>query len=296
MAKHYFSAQNFSLADVSKKLVMFFKERDFEVEDAEGDGVHLIQAKKTSGWRTLVGANQAFKIRLFSQEPGEITLDCEIGEWASNLAGAGVTALFTGGLTIVTGAVGVAWAHKIESEVCDYIEMSLKFKHKNVVNNPTHIASGNAKNDSPQISMAIPVNSDDKSLPTGNLKQLSPREKAAIMVQRDIEKFKKALDDGVFSPEEYAFKKQNAEKNIDEYEVQILVEENTPKLKEALNNGILSPEEYHEKLSSMAKNLKIKIAQERKDNEVNEKANKLKAALEAGILSQEEYNQKISNL
>lgn len=62
--KHYFQTPNPDLSTIHKRLVMWFKEHEFDVNSAESDGEYLIQARKSGALRTLTGMNQAFKIKV----------------------------------------------------------------------------------------------------------------------------------------------------------------------------------------------------------------------------------------
>jgi hypothetical protein len=127
MGKHQYVAPKVSLPGISKRLEMYFLARAYEVMTAEKEGAYFIQARKRINvLRTATGTNQAFNIKLLSSDADKILLECSIGEWKSwlaNIYGATFAAAFTGGLTLLTGAAGYAWARKIENEVCEFIEI-----------------------------------------------------------------------------------------------------------------------------------------------------------------------------
>jgi len=132
MAINYFVSKDKNLGDLYKKLIIWFKEREYVVDAIENDDEYLIQAKKTGTFRTLTGTNQAFKIKICwshnSENDHEFILETSTGKWVSNLAGAGVTAMFTGGFTVLTGLAGAGWALVVESNIIEYVENTLHYQ------------------------------------------------------------------------------------------------------------------------------------------------------------------------
>jgi len=93
-----------------RKLIIWFKEKQYELDNTEAEGIFFIQAKKTGKIRTLFGINLAFQVKIYWSKdptvPHEFTLETSTGQWVTNLTGAGVTARFTGGFTVLTGCWG----------------------------------------------------------------------------------------------------------------------------------------------------------------------------------------------
>ena len=297
MVQHYFQTPNPDLAAIQKRLVFWFKEHEYEVDSAETDGVCLVQARKTGKLRTLTGTNIAFKIRVYlSEEPDEFVFESSTGQWAQNIAGAGVTALFTGGLTLLTGAAGAAWAVKVERDIVEYMEHTLRFKKTKTIDDK----SGATKSAPPPIpTSAAPPPLPSRAIPSSVVtvdQVLSPRERAVACGKADLTKLEAAHTGGILTDEEFAAKSTALSARIDEYEVKFVVEERAAKLKSALADGILDQTAYDSKYALLEQVARDAIQKERKQQAGAEQLAKLKIALANGILSQEEYDLKASAL
>jgi len=122
MSEKTFPAVNLDLKQLAADLKAWFVANGFEVQSADNQDVHLIQARKTSGLRTLLGTNQAFNVKI-EGAAGEYTVDIGTGKWVENLTGAGLTGLFTGGITWLTAAGGAAWIKKLENDLWCWFDM-----------------------------------------------------------------------------------------------------------------------------------------------------------------------------
>jgi hypothetical protein len=122
MSQRTFPSANLDLTQFAADLKAWFMANGFEVQSADNQNVHLIQARKTSGLRTLLGTNQAFNVKIEAGD-GAYSVDIGTGKWAENLTGAGLTGLFTGGITWLTAAGGAAWIKKLESDLWNWFEM-----------------------------------------------------------------------------------------------------------------------------------------------------------------------------
>lgn len=286
--KHNFQTPNPDLAAIQKKLVLWFKEHEFDVSAAEADGEHLIQARKTGTFRALTGTNQAFKVKLYqSEEPNEFVFENAIGAWTSNLAGVGISALFTGGFTLLTGAAGAAWAKKTEREIVEYIETTLKFRKSKSVDEKGAMVGAVA----PPVAAAPPP-----LPPVAPPKPLSAYERAVQKGQAELRKLQDAHEAGILSEDELAAKKKEVQTKAAEWEVQFAVEDRATKLRAAREGGILEQEEYDAKIAALEQAVRLDIQAERKRRQKDAQLVKLKAALEAGVLSQEEYEAKVAAL
>lgn len=186
MVKHYFQTPNPDLATVQKRLVFWFKEREYEVNSAEADDDCLIQARKTGKLRALTGTNIAFKIRLYlSDEPNEFVFESSTGQWVQNLTGVGISAMFTGGLTLLTGAAGAAWAVKVERDIVEYMEQSLQFKKTKTIEDKGTTATP------PPTPPPMP------DAPPPLPEPITPRQKAEQKAQNEMKKLSDALADGI---------------------------------------------------------------------------------------------------
>ncbi len=122
MSQKTFPAINVDLQQLATELKAWFVGNGFEVQVADNGGVHLLQARKTSGLRTLLGTNQAFNVKI-EGTGGEYMVDIGTGKWMENMTGAGLTGLFTGGITWLTAAGGAAWVKKLEGDLWNWFEM-----------------------------------------------------------------------------------------------------------------------------------------------------------------------------
>ena len=121
MSQKTFPAVSLDLKQLAAELRAWFVANGFEVQSADNDKVHLIQARKTSSVRTLLGTNQAFNVKIEGTD-GEYTVDIGTGKWVENMTGAGLTGLFTGGLTWLTAAGGAAWIKKLEADLWNWFD------------------------------------------------------------------------------------------------------------------------------------------------------------------------------
>ena len=290
MAKYYFQTPNPDLRTISKRLVLWFKQNEYDVESVEDDSVWLIQAKKTGTFRTLTGTNIAFTLKLYpSDTPEEFVCETATGQWTANIAGAATTALFTGGLTLVTGALGAAWTMKVERDIVEFMESTLKFRKLRT----------EGESPAPAAAAAVPSTSAPPPLPTaptGLAASLSPRQKAEAKVAAEMKALSDAHASGVLDAVEYAAKTKLLQAKVDDYAIEFTIDERSSKLKDALSSGVISQDEYDSKLAAM----KIAVADEVKNAEkMAVKAaqiEKLKAARDTGVLSAEEFEKKLTAL
>lgn len=287
MGKYYFQAPSPDLETISKRLVVWFKQHEYEVDSTKDDQCYLVQAKKTGSLRTLTGTNIAFKITLsLSDTPDEFICDMSTGKWTANIAGAGMTALFTGGVTLLTGAMGAAWTYKVERDIVEFMESTLKFKKIRTEGEPTDTAAV-TQTHAPRPSTPPPPP------PSATL---SPAESAKARVTSEIAKLEDAHRSGILTAEELETKKREVSAKASDYEIAILVEQRTVKLKEALSAGILSQAEYDGKVSQLAETIRSDVQQQRQEAQRAEQLAKLTSALEAGILSEDEFEAKAAAL
>lgn len=296
MAKYYFQTPNPNLQTISKRLVLWFKQNEYDVEAVEDDNVQLIQAKKTGTFRTLTGTNIAFTLKLYASDtPDEFVCETSTGQWTANIAGAATTALFTGGLTLVTGALGAAWTVKVERDIVEFMESTLKFRKLRTEGESPAAPSSSAP---PKAATAPPAATPlAAAVPSGAASTtLSPRQKAEAKVAAELKALSDAHGSGVLDAVEYAAKTQVLQAKVNEYVIHFTIEERSKKLADALAQGILSQDEYNGKLSA----LKAAVAEEVRNAEKHALRDaqiaKLRAAKEAGVLTQDEFDQKLAAL
>ncbi|NBD16431.1 MAG: SHOCT domain-containing protein [Cyanobacteria bacterium] len=269
MTKHYFVASEpDTLNQIYRQVVLWFKDKEYEVESTQSGDVYLVQAAKTSWLRTVFGTNLAFKVNIYwSNVPttaGEFIIETRVGKWVRNIAGAGITAMFTGGFTVFTGVAGASWALVLERDLLNHLQNSLSLRR--VSETATRATS---------------------SSETINTQASSPaRSQAITELKAEIEQLQEALSKEIISREEFQAKKQKLEEKIDEREMELLVEEKSNQLQAAFESGILDADEYEAKLQTVENSVREKLS----------KKQKLKEAKENGILTEEEYQAKLSQL
>ena len=290
MAINYFVSEDKNLNNIYKKLILWFEERQYLVDAVENGDEYLIQAKKIDTFRTLTGTNQAFKTKIYwsdnLENANKFVLETSTGQWISNLAVVGVTAMFTGGFTVLTGLAGLAiagWALVVENNLIDYVENTLhcrKIKEES-------IASISQSRNPTNANIVQPQNNDLVDL---------PRAKAEEKAKQELDRLLKAYQEGILEKEEFEFKKANLESQIEKYEIDFTVEEKILKLEQAFAQGILNKEEYESKVSKIRSTVEKQIGRRKFEEENLCRMIKLKQALESGILTQVEYEAKIAGL
>ena len=290
MAVNYFISQEKDLSNLYKKLIVWFKERQYIVDSVENENEYLIQAKKTGAIRTLTGTNQAFKIKItWSQDnDNEFIIETSIGKWVSNLAGAGVTAMFTGGFTVLTGLAGAGWALVVEANIIDYIENTLNYKRiKNEIN-PENRFSNSIYN-----SVVQNNKNQEKQANTPNIN--SPKQKAEEKVREEFLKLEMAYQEQILTKEEFESKRRELELRMEIHEINFAVEEKVTKLEQAFVQGILTEEEYEAKVIQVRNSVEEEIYNQRLEEQKISYSNKLRQAVENGIISESEYEAKMAS-
>ncbi|MDR9401988.1 MAG: SHOCT domain-containing protein [Halothece sp. Uz-M2-17] len=267
MTKHYFVAiAPDTLNKVYRQVILWFKDKEYEVEGTQTGDVYLVQAQKTGWLRTVFGTNLAFKVNIYwSNAPttaGEFIIETRVGKWVRNIAGAGITAMFTGGFTVFTGVAGASWALVLERDLMNHLQTSLSLRRVSEMQT-------NSPPETIEVQAASPA-----------------RSQAITELKTEIEQLQEALSKDIISREEFQAKKQKLEEKIDHREMDLLIEEKTSQLQAAFESGILDADEYEAKLQSIETAVKEKLS----------KKQKLKEARDSGILTEEEYQAKLSQL
>src|SRR5579862_8953482 len=179
MSQKSFPAVSLDLNQLAAELKAWFVANGFEVQAADNQGIHLVQARKTSGLRTLLGTNQAFNVKI-EGSASEYKVEIGTGKWMENLTGAGLTGLFTGGFTWLTAAGGAAWVKKLEGDLWNWFEM------RNVQNRATAAPPAPAPAAPPAPAPAA----------------------SAVPITEQIKKIAELRDMGILSPEEFEAKKK----------------------------------------------------------------------------------------
>lgn len=285
MATNYFIANNLDLNTVYQQLILWFKARQYEVNGKEKQGEYCIQARKTSFLRTFTGTNLAFKVRIYwngaSDRADEFVIETTTGKWISNFAGAGITSIFTGGITIITGLAGAGWTVVVENNLIEYIENSLQC---------TRISSDLASDFSGDRY------DDYQTSDWGSNDELSPRQKAEAKVAVELQRLERAYQAGILEQTEFNAKKKALEVTVERYEIDFAIEDQMAKLEKAFIEGVLNEREYEAKVANVAHHIEEQIVRQRLEAKHQEYLARLKQSLEQGILSQEEYEAKVASL
>lgn len=284
MAKYYFQTPNPDLPAITKRLVLWFKQNHYDVDSVDDDMACLIQAKKTGNIRTLTGTNVAFTLKLYtSDSPDEFVCETATGKWTANIAGAATTALFTGGFTLLTGALGAAWLVKVERDIVDFMESTLKFRKLRTDDKTAADPS------------SLPSRPPDAQPPAPPATQ-SPEQKAQARLSAELQSLKDARDNGVLDDGEYATKSQQLNERFTDYLITFTLEDRAVNLHDALANGIIDKDVFDEKHAALKQAVTADILHARANAAAMERKDKLRAARDAGILSEEEYAAKLKAL
>lgn len=125
MATYRFKTTSPNLDSASRGLVDWFQAQQFTVESSGGGDARVVRAKKTGGLRTMTGTGLSFIVALSSQSDGQCACEITTDHGASNVAGAATTALFTGGVTLLTAGIGLAESSKMEERIVLHLEQLL---------------------------------------------------------------------------------------------------------------------------------------------------------------------------
>ncbi|MFW6359575.1 MAG: SHOCT domain-containing protein [Chroococcales cyanobacterium] len=274
MSKNYFSSSKPNAPSrLYRDILLWFKEKQYSVDSTESNGVYLIQAAKSGKIRTLLGTNLAFKVKIYESDSpsaaNEFIVETTTGKWVQNLAGAGITAMFTGGFTILTGVAGAGWALVIENELINYIETSLKFPR---------------------------LKREETTIPAASSTiETSAKRSGSDSISEPLQQLEKALAEGILTEEEFQVKKVALEIQAKEYELEAAIQKKLEQLYTAFSNGILDADEYEAKVKAVEISVQEQTLKE-KEKEKAEKIAKFKEALNHGILTEEEYQAKIAKL
>ncbi len=285
MAKNYFIIRsNKDLVNVYNAIILWFKGKQYDVEGTEKKNIYFIQARKTHLIRTIMGANMAFTIKIYLSEDKALTskefiIETSRGKWIQNIAGAGFSALFTAGLTLLTGMASAGWSLLLENELISYLENDLNF---------------------PRVKPEIPTQQSSQKVTENvnsyqiNLAKNSDQKKIIADLEEEINRLEIAFTDEILTEGEFSRKKALLERQIDDYEVNFVIEERVKKLQEAFTQGILDQVEFEEKVRELEANLRKEILQDRQLERNKSRIIKLKQALDNGIITRQEYQQKMS--
>src|SRR4051812_40613545 len=91
MSKKVFSGERQNLPQLAKDVEEWLRQQGFETQSGASPGAFLIQARKKSIWRSLLGNNQSIDVRV-EGTPEKYSIDVDAATWFRNLAECGVKA------------------------------------------------------------------------------------------------------------------------------------------------------------------------------------------------------------
>ena len=297
MSKNYFVAKNRQeLIEVYREIVLWFKQRQYDVANVESDGIYLIQARKTGTLRTLTGTNLAFKVKIYWSNDflieNEFIIETSTGKWISNIAGAGFTSMFTGGFTILTGIGGAGWALIVQNELIAYLENTLNYQR---IRNTSQTATDSSFS-TDYINTTVKTVNKNSGSSSQSSAELSHKEQLLNNIKVELDKIDSAYRNGILTEEELTAKKAALKIQMDDYEIEFAMEEKLEQLQEAFAHGILTESEYETKLGKVQDSIIERVFKNNPNNQKAKTLVKLKQAWENGIISEEEYRSKIDDV
>jgi len=116
MTKKVFTGERQNLPQLAQDVEGWLREQGFEVQSGTGDGKFLIQARKQSTWRSLLGNNQTIDVKI-EGTPENYSIDLDAGQWVKNLADSGGAGIVAAIATIYTLGIAAAWSASERSKV-----------------------------------------------------------------------------------------------------------------------------------------------------------------------------------
>lgn len=116
MSKKVFTGENQNLPQLAKDVEDWLRQQGFEVQAAGGDGTFLVQARKQSTWRSLLGNNQSINVKIEGM-PENYSIDLDAGEWVKNLTDSGGAGIVAALATMYTLGIAAAWSASERSKI-----------------------------------------------------------------------------------------------------------------------------------------------------------------------------------
>jgi hypothetical protein len=116
MAKKAFTGERQNLPQLAKDVEEWLRQQGFEVQSGAGQNSYLIQARKKSTWRSLLGNNQSIDVKI-DGTPQSYSIDVDAGQWVKNLADSGPAAIVAALATVYTLGIAAAWSASERSKI-----------------------------------------------------------------------------------------------------------------------------------------------------------------------------------
>jgi hypothetical protein len=281
MAKKTYLDKNCDLEALVKDIELWFSDQSYQIQSNRTEGTWLVQAQKTETWRKAVGASRAFNI-LIQGHPKEFSIELGTGEWATNLAAAGVGAVLTGGVSLIGSGIAAGWSKKIEADLWNFLDQKVMFgdKAKSEHEITTLQAQEAAQEKLKQLKDAFDQGFIDEVAYNAKKLEIEAQvnaQKKETELNEKILKLKKALDAGILSQTEFELKKAELTRETSHSETDGKIS----RLKAALAAGILSQDEFDKKVADIEKEFAM-----------SDKLKQLKNARDAGIITDAEFEKK----
>lgn len=116
MSKKVFTGEKQNFPQLAKDVEGWLRQEGFEVQSGGGDGNFLVQARKQSTWRSLLGNNQSIDVKI-AGTPENYTIDVDAGAWVKNLADSGGAGIVAALATMYTLGIAAAWSASERSKI-----------------------------------------------------------------------------------------------------------------------------------------------------------------------------------
>jgi Zn finger protein HypA/HybF involved in hydrogenase expression len=104
MTKKLFTGEKMNLPVIVKDVEEWFRQQGFEVQSGAGPGSYLVQARKVSTWRSILGNNQTLDVKI-EGTPENFSIDLDAGTWVKNLTASGPAAIAAAFVSLSTWGV-----------------------------------------------------------------------------------------------------------------------------------------------------------------------------------------------
>jgi len=116
MAKKVFTGERQNLVQLAQDVETWLRQQGFETQFGGGDDTFLVQARKQSTWRSLLGNNQSINVKIEGASEN-YSIDLDAGQWVKNLADSGGAGIVAALATMYTLGIAAAWSASERSKI-----------------------------------------------------------------------------------------------------------------------------------------------------------------------------------
>lgn len=116
MSKKVFTGEQQNRHQLAQDVEVWLRQEGFETQFGGGDGTFLVQARKQSTWRSLLGNNQSINVRIEGM-PENYAIDVDAGQWMKNLTDSGGAGIVAALATMYTLGIAAAWSAPERSKI-----------------------------------------------------------------------------------------------------------------------------------------------------------------------------------